>query len=239
MRISPLLQASLILSLPFWSLFVNAQSSLPPHLERDIVTLSADASTTVVPDMALIQLAIERQGSDPANLTQEVNQIMNQALAQAKSSTGIEAQTSSFTTYPRYDNKGQRNGWIVRAELILKSKDFGVLGTLAGKLSNQLQIIGNSFEVSRSLRLQQEASLQEQAIRAFQQKAESATKQLGYRSWQLRELTIGQQQGELNRPMPRGPMLMKAASAEAAPMNLEAGNTSLNLVVNGSIVMQR
>ena len=213
-----------------------AQAQTPaPTL--DVLHLQAEASSTVIPDTAVIVMSVEKQGTDSAALNQEVNQIMQRAVAESKATKGVEASTGAYQSYPRYDNKGQRNGWNMRAELILKSKDFGALGNLAGKLSASMLITSNQFEVSRPLREQEEAKLQEQALRAFQQKAEQASRLLGYRTWQIREVTLGT---SLNQGQPRQPMLaMRAmAMAEAAPVAIEAGQTTLQLTVAGSIQMK-
>lgn len=234
---TPLRMMSVVVCLIAIGPFASIAQAQTPAPTLDVLHLQAEASSTVIPDTAVIVMSVEKQGADSAALNQEVNQIMQRALAESKATKGVEASTGTYQSYPRYDNKGQRNGWNVRAELILKSKDFGALGNLAGKLSTSMLITSNQFEVSRALREQEEAKLQEQALRAFQQKAEQASRLLGYRTWQIREVTLGT---SLNQGQPRQPMLaMRAmAMAEAAPVAIEAGQTTLQLTVAGSIQMK-
>ncbi|MEO7255525.1 MAG: SIMPL domain-containing protein [Casimicrobium sp.] len=218
-----------------------AQNVLPANAPlRDALTLDATASTEVIPDLAVITLAAEAQGVDAAPITREVQQIINAALAQAKATAGVEARTGAFATNQRWNKQGVRDGWTVRAELILKGKDFAVLGTLAGKLAQQkLMIVGSGFELSRELREHEEQSLIERGIAAFRSKAQTASRAFGFSKFSLREVNLGSISGDTS-PMQPKVFSMRAASAPAADaesMAIEGGKVTLTLTVSGSILM--
>ena len=218
-----------------------AQNMMPAHAPlRDALTLDATASTEVIPDLAVITLAAEAQGTDAAPITREVQQIINAALAEAKATTGVEARTGAFATNQRWNKQGVRDGWTVRAELILKGKDFAVLGTLAGKLAQQkLMIVGSGFELSRELREREEQSLIERGIAAFRSKAQTASRAFGFSKFTLREVNLGSITSDA-RPMQPKVFAMRAASspaADAEAMAIEGGKVTLTLTVNGSILM--
>ncbi len=220
---------------------VSAQNVIPANAPvRDALTLDATASTEVIPDLAVITLAAEAQGVDAAPITREVQQVINAALAQAKATTGVEARTGAFATSQRWNSKGVRDGWTVRAELILKGKDFAVLGTLAGKLAQQkLMIVGSGFELSRELRDREEQALIERGIAAFRSKAQTASRAFGFGKYTLREVNLGSITGDA-RPIQPKVFAMRAAAAPAAdaePMAIEGGKVTLSLTVNGSILM--
>jgi predicted secreted protein len=218
---------------------------LPAHAQekpmlKDVLNLDATVNSQIAPDMAVVALSVEKQGADAAIITNEVNQILAAGLKEAKGTAGVQAATGGFTTYPRYDNKGQRNGWVVHAELITKSKDFGVLGKLAGKLSTSMQIANNGFEVSPELKQAEEEKLIAAGLAAFQSKARAAVKALGYSGYTVREVSLGSAQlggGPRPQPMQMGRSSM-AAQAEGAPMPIEAGLTTLTLTINGSVQMK-
>ena len=219
----------------------SAQNVVPASTPvRDALTLDATASAEIIPDLAVITLAAEAQGVDAAPITREVQQIINAALAQAKATAGVEARTGAFTTNQRWSNKGVREGWTVRAELILKGKDFAVLGTLAGKLAQQkLMIAGSGFELSRELREREEQSLVERGIAEFRSKAQTASRAFGFSKYALREVNLGSITGDA-RPIQPRVFAMRAAAAPAAdvePMAIEGGKVTLSLTVNGSILM--
>ena len=219
-----------------------AQSVTPLAFSRDALTLDATVATDVIPDLAVITLAAEAQGPDAAPITREVQQAINAALAQAKATAGVTAQTGAFATNQRFSNKGVRDGWTVRAELILKAKDFAVLGTLAGKLAQQkLMIVGSGFELSRELREREEAGLIVRGIAAFRSKAQTASRAFGFGNFTLREVNLGSIGGD-TRPIAPKVFAMRglaATAADAEPMTIEGGKVTLTLSVNGTVEMSK
>jgi predicted secreted protein len=213
----------------------------PNALPRDVLSLDATASREVIPDLAFVTLAAEATGVDAGPITREVQQVINAALAQAKATTDVDARTGAFQTNPRWNKTGTRDGWTVRAELIVKSKDFVTLGTLAGKLAQQkLMIVITCFEMSRQLREREEAALIERGIAAFQTKAATASKAFGFTNFTLREVNLGSIAG--NQPTGRQQMMMsrtKVADSDSENMAIEGGKTILTLSVSGSIVMTK
>ncbi len=204
----------------------------------DVLNLDASVSSEITPDLAVIVMAVNREGPDTTVMTREVNQALAKAIEQAKATPGVQVSSGGYSTSPRYDNKGQRIGWQVRAELILKSKDFGSLGTLAGKLSNLMSISSNSFELSPELRASEEARMIDSAVAAFKTKASATVKAFGYAGYMIREVTLGQaMQGG---PAPKVMMMRSEMNmAASAPMPIESGRMTLQLSVNGSVQMRK
>lgn len=210
--------------------------------ERDLLTIDATVAVEVIPDLAVITLAAEAQGPDAAPITREVQQIINAALAQAKATSGVEARTGAFSTNQRWNNKGGRDGWTVRAELVLKSRDFATLGSLAGKLAQQkLMIIGSALELSRELREREEQALIERGIAAFRAKAQTASRAFGFTRFALRDVNLGSIGGDV-RPIQPKVYAMRAgavSAAEAEPVAIEGGKVNLTLTVSGTVVMSQ
>ncbi len=206
----------------------------------DVLNLDATVSSDVVPDLAVITLAIVREGPDVAPLTNDVNQALAKAFADAKAVPGVVASNAGYTTSPRYDSRGSqttRTGWEVSAQIVLKSKDFNALGGLVGRLGQSLQIVGSGFELSPELRAHESAALIDRGARAFQDKAAATTRAFGYGGFSIRQVTIsdGAQSGP--RPMLRIANAMSVSSP--APMPIEAGPVTLSLTVGGSVQMRR
>lgn len=234
---SGFLATTLLLALP-----AAAQVSPSPVAPvRDALTLDATVATEVIPDLAVVTLAAEAQGVDAAPITREVQQAINAALAQAKATAGVEARTGAFATNQRWNSKGARDGWTVRAELILKAKDFAVLGTLAGKLAQQkLMIVGAGFEMSRELREREEGALIERGIAAFRAKAQTASRAFGFGSYTLREVNLGSISGDARPIQPKVyAMRAGAPAADAEPVAIEGGKITLTLTVNGTVLMNK
>ena len=206
----------------------------------DVLNIDATVTSDVVPDLAVVTLAIVREGPDVAPLTADVNQALAKAFAEAKAVPGVVASNGGYSTSPRYDSRGNqstRSGWQVRAQVILKSRDFNALGSLTGRLAQTMQIADSGFEISPELSAQQGAALIDRGARAFQDKALAATKAFGYSGYSIRQVTIGNA-GQSSTPRP---MLMRAAVADAsaAPMPIEAGQVTLSLTVTGSLQLRR
>jgi predicted secreted protein len=240
---SKLLSSAAILAFAAVSSISLAQNVMPTlAVNKDVLSLDASAAVEVVPDTAYVTLAAEATGTDAGAITRDVQQIINAGLTQAKATKDVEARTGGFNTQQRWNNKGTRDGWTVRAELVLKSKDFATLGTLAGKLAQQKLMIANTgFEMSRAQREREEAALIESAVNAFKTKATAAAKAFGFSGYTLREVNLGSIGGDI-RPQPKFAMA-RAAVMDAAPapeaMSIEGGKSTLTLSVNGSVVMQK
>ncbi len=206
----------------------------------NILKLDAVVSSPITPDTAVITLAAEKSGADTAALTAKINQIMADAVAKAKAVSGVEASTGQFTTFQQYDNKGAVKGWTVRAELTLKGKDFGALGQLAGHLSSTLAIVSSGFEISKASTTKAEATLLSQGLQAFSAKAKAAAQTLGFAGFAIQEITVHQAQLDANPQQPRPMMTMArgAAMADAAPVQMAAGQSALSLTVSGSVVLK-
>ncbi len=230
----------------FYAAFAQAQSapsvnsSAPAQSLRDVLSIDATVTASVQPDTAVVVLAVDKAGAEPSTLTNDVNQIISRALNEAKNTAGVRATTGSFNTSPRYDQKGLRNGWQVRAEIILKAREFGVLGTLAGKLAREMQIASNGFEISADLRSKEEAALIERGIATFRAKALTASKAFGNSGYTVREVSVGQIGG--GAPIQKTMMMARGAvsdAGDAAPMQIEPGARELSLTVSGSVQMVR
>lgn len=213
----------------------HAQTTIHPPL--NLVNLEAVVSAPITPDTAVLTMAAEKTGADASTITQSINQIMGDAVREAKAVNGVEAITGHFSTNQQYDNKGNVIGWTVRSELVLKSKDFGSLGKLSGNLSQSLKIMNSGFEVSRDLRSREEAVLLQRGLQAFQAKAQTIAQTLGFGGYTLREIHIQQAQLEGNH-QPRPMMMVRGAAADSAPVQIEAGRTAINLTVSGSIQLK-
>jgi predicted secreted protein len=228
-----------LLVLAITVLCTSAALAQPAPEPLNLVRLDVVVSAPITLDTAVLTMAAEKSGADASNNTQQINKIMGDAVRDAKAISGVEAITGNFSTQQQYDNKGNVIGWTVRSDLILKSKDFGSLGKLSGNLSQSLKIVGSGFEVSRELRAREEAVLLQRGLEAFQAKAKTAAQTLGFTNYTLREINIQQAQLEGGNNNPRPMMMMaRGAMADAAPVQIEAGRTAINLTVSGSIQLK-
>lgn len=198
------------------------------------IGFSATAERRVVNDLGSATAYVEMAGADSADLAQRVNAVMAQALATAKAEEKVTVKSGGSNTWPVYASKpkaGQTatiEGWRMRSELQLESRDAAALGALLGRLQTTLAVSHIGFSPSAETRRKAEDDAALDAIRVFREKAARYAAALK-RPYRLRKLNISG--GGV--PMPR--MRAMATAAEAAPMPLEAGESTVQMTVEGEI----
>lgn len=213
---------------------VASAQTLPPP--AGVLSLSAEAVTEVPTDVVQLTLAAEQEGAEPSAISSALSARTQAVLAQAKRTSGVEAQSGGFTIHPSTDRNGRISTWRGRSEVILKSKDFAAVSKLAGELANQMQVQNVAFSLSREARQATEAKLAEQAVSAFRDKAQVSTKLFGYSGYTIREVSMNDSGGVVP-PTPRM-YAAKAMSADAgAQIPMEGGKAHVTVSVNGSVQM--
>lgn len=199
----------------------------------DTVSLSAEAQAQVDNDRMVALLFAEREGSDAAKLADKVNREMDWALRQLAAAQGIESSTPAYQTFPVYQ-QGRITGWRVRQTLRLEGADAALMSDMLGKLQARLGLQGVSFELSPERRRAMEEQLIKDALGRFTARAQLVARQLGRGGYRLVSLQVNQTGGP--SPQPRVAM-MRAEAAVAAP-RLEAGDSLVQVRVNGTIQLR-
>lgn len=213
----------------------------------NVLQLSAEAQAEVTQDMLTIALQVVREGNDPSVVQQQLRQVLDAALSDARRAEKpgqIAVRTGGFSLHPRYaaptpnSNKGPMiAGWQGQAELILEGRDIAGISQLAGKLQT-MTVQRVAFSLSPEARDQATADLAAQAIQRFKQRATQYAQHFGFGGYAVREVNVsnGEVSGQPIQPMMR--MRMSAAS-ESADMAqpVAAGKALVSVTVNGSVQM--
>lgn len=205
----------------------------PPRYDQ--INLSAVASQETDNDTLVAVLSAQKEGSDPAALSDGVNRLIGQALSQAKQQPEIKVQTLGYQTSPIYQQQ-RLSGWRVKQSLRLESRNSERLSQLLSGLQGTLALESISYAVSDERRQAVEEALIKQALEAFQKRAELITHQLGRQSYRLVEMSISNSDQPV-RPMRMRASMMTVESAVAMPQ-LEAGSQTLRVEINGRIELQ-
>ena len=202
----------------------------------NVITLETSATADVPTDTLTVTLFTEEQGPDPGALATRVNARLEEALARAKKEPKVEAHSGSYQTTPVYDRANQITGWRTRAEIVLESRDFKAVSALAGALQPAMKLGSMQFSLSRQAREAADASLLNEALAKFQERARAIAKGLGFPGYQLGQITV-RNEGPI-RPQPVM-YRMQAASADAAgaPVPAEGGKNAVTVFVSGSVVL--
>jgi predicted secreted protein len=205
---------------------------------QNVISLSASATVEVTKDVLSIAFSTTREGSDAGAVQSQLKQAVDAALAEARKVAKpglIDVQTGNFALYPRYSPKGGINGWQGSAELIVEGKDIAAIAQLGGRITTlSIQRVG--FSLSRDAREKVEADVTAQAISRYRAKADAISKQFGFGTYAIREVTVSSdEQGSINAvPLMRA-QFAKAGGDEALPV--EAGKAKVTANVSGSVQM--
>jgi len=211
-----------------------AQSNVP--VTQPVISVTASTTAPLANDRMLAWLRIEVDNADPVAAANEVNTKMGKALARAKAVKGVDATTTSYTSY-QVSERNQPSKWRVSQTLSLEGSDFGALSALVTKIQGEdgLVLSGMSFSVSTAARRAAEDALTQQAIKAWQARAQAAAQGFGAASWRPGHVTV--QAGDtMVRPQPM--MRAAAGTLASAPVAAEAGTSDITVTVSGEAILE-
>jgi predicted secreted protein len=202
------------------------------------IDLSVESSRAAANDLQRSVVFVEASDANLTALTRRVNQAINHGLATAKSATAVKVRSGNSSTWPNYARNTQKiDGWRMRSELMLESRDSAALSELLGKLQGELALGQISFTPSPETRKKAEDEAIIDAIGAFKGRAELAANALG-RKYRIRNFAINANQN-FRPPMPMARAAGMSISSESAPPpSLETGETQVSVTVTGTIELQ-
>jgi predicted secreted protein len=183
-------------------------------------------------DTLVATMYAQREGDNTAQLSTEVNQMVSQAVKQAKATPGIKIQTMGYNTNPIY-NKQTLTGWRVRQDIRLESQDSAALSKLIGDLQKQLGVGSISYTISPEKQSATEEELMSEGISAFKRRAELITKEMGHSRYRLVDMQVNTS-GAISPIRRMRSMAMDKAAPAPAP-TLEAGTGQVQVNVSGTI----
>jgi predicted secreted protein len=225
MKTLPLIAAAVFL-------FPGLAQADAPQKDYDLISLQADASREVDNDQALAVLSAEARGDNPAALAELVNKKMALALKLAKGVPAVRPRSGSYRTTPTYKS-GRVDGWLVSQELRLESNDVPALAKLVGELQEALIVQGMQLRLSPATRRSTEEALVNEAIAAFQSRAEIVRKAMKASRYRVRTLNIGTSGGGIAVPFARSEV--RSMSSAATPVAVEAGTSVVQVIASGTI----
>ncbi|MGY6216439.1 SIMPL domain-containing protein [Methylolobus aquaticus] len=151
--------------------------------------LRASASAEAPNDMLVALLFCKLEGPVAAPLANEVNQSVAKALQGAQRVPGISAQTLDYRSEVIYQ-KARVSGWRVRQSLRLECRDGALLGSLLGELQRNLSLESIAYQVSQERMREVDDSLVATALKAFQQRADLVTRELGRSGYRIVTLQV-------------------------------------------------
>jgi predicted secreted protein len=110
------------------------------------------------------------------------------------------------------------------------------LRQLSGKLAKEYQLAGISFRLSEPLRAREESALISAAAKNFRQKAADIASAFGYRTYEIKEITVGQP--NVHKPVYPTTAMASREIGEPSSIPPAAGHTEVIVNVSGIAVMK-
>ena len=203
-----------------------------PHYNQ--IHLQAQSSMQVDNDHMEALLSVFGEGTDTAKLAEQINSTMTWALKTAKQYPKVRVNSGQYQTYPVF-GKDTLKRWRATQEVRLESADTGALVQLLGALQERLQVNSIQFTVSPPQRAKAEDQLIDQALAAFQARAERVRKNLGAKSYRIVDINVGSS-GVITPPYPM--MRAQAMESAATAPAVESGSSQLSVNAEGTIELQ-
>lgn len=220
-----------LLSLPLTS------QAIEQNQPQNRVHFSVEVEKQIPYDVMQVKLFLQEEHTDLTALHKNISAKLNQALTKIKAQPAIEIQSNNRSTHIRYNEKGRKNGWVERADLVLESKDFYVLSQLIDEVSDVLSVENIQSMLSPATLANFEDELSKQVLVKFNHKAALIQQSLnakGYRLISLNMPTISENNNANTEAiMYKDATMMRAMSAE--PVQLESGKTTIKAKVNAQI----
>lgn len=223
-----------LLPLTVYSSMIHAAEN---PLTYDRINLSASAQGKAANDVQVAVLFYRSEGPAAEPLASEVNKAISAAIDLCKKVPEVAVQTLDYQTFPTYQNQ-KVTGWSVQQSIRLESKDTAKLGQLIGDLQNHLKVESISYQISPEAQRLIEDRLMGEALKAFQQRADLVTRELGRQRYRLVAVDVNTNN---NAIQPFRPMAMAkgmAMDAQAAAPAIEAGEQTVTVTAQGTIELQ-
>lgn len=205
-------------------------------LNYDVANIQAEATRNVANDEMHAVLYIEKSNKQPADLSAQINQSMNQALATAKKYPNVKFTTGSQTSYPIYNNENRKlKEWRGRAEIRLEGTDFKATSQLINELQQNFQTQSINFTVSEAQRKKVENELIVEASKNLQQRAQLLSQTWNKSGYHLVNLQINTQ-NQYPQPVFAEMAVAKFSASSAAPaQDVAGGESKISVSANGTI----
>jgi uncharacterized protein len=231
----------LLRSLPFVAAFaavlllgtaMTASAQKTAASDGTLLTISADARASRVPDVATLSTGVVTQAAD-ANAALRANaEQMNKVMAAIKAAGTAERdiRTSGISIYPQYRYAENQppviTGYQASNTVDIKVREIAKLGKVLDALvaSGANQVNGPSFEIDQPDEAYDEA--RRSALKKAQDRAEMYAKALGMKVRRIVSIQDGA------AASPPGPMpMMKMAAMEADSTPVSPGESTLSATV--------
>jgi predicted secreted protein len=219
---------------------VLAQPAMP--VPSNVVQLSAQGMLEVPQDWLTVNLVVNKEGPDAAQVQTQLKSAVDTSLGMARAAAAepqLRVRSGRFGVYPRYDKSGKVSGWRGQAELTLEGRDFTRIAQVAAQMQ-PLVVSNMAFSLSQEAQQALDSEVQGLAIERFRRRAGEVAKAFGFSSFEVREVSISSADAGEDRLFRGQAMAMEASvsNRDPEPVPVEPGRSRLTVNVSGSVQLK-
>lgn len=203
--------------------------------KTDIFTVTGEGTFSVQPDIAYVDVGIQKTASTVKQAQSQINESMNKIISGLKT-LGVDSkniQTSQYSINPNYDwssSVQKITGYSANTQLKIKITDIDkineIIDSATANGANQVNNI--TFDIEN--REDAENSARKEAVAEANRKAEAAARAAGFKLGKIISYSENSNDNLL-RPVAYAVKSMSVAN-EAASTNVQTGNEEIKIVVN-------
>lgn len=203
--------------------------------KTDIFTVTGEGTFSVQPDIAYVDVGIQKTASTVKQAQSQINESMNKIISGLKT-LGVDSkniQTSQYSINPNYDwssSVQKITGYSANTQLKIKITDIDkineIIDSATANGANQVNNI--TFDIEN--REDAENSARKEAVAEANRKAEAAARAAGFKLGKIISYSENSNDNLL-RPVAYAVKSMSVTN-EAASTNVQTGNEEIKIVVN-------
>lgn len=214
---------------------------------QTLLNISATERTQVQQDLLMASLRVEKEGTDPKLVQDQINEIMKKALEKSKAVKDIETSTGGYYVY-QYDPNPQpvdrstpsaAMAWRGSQTIDLQSVKADDLLKLAGELQALGLVMGNlSYTLSPAKADEAKDALMEKTLAKVKIRADRAAKAMGKSKMDLIEISVDSSDSVTPYPMMRAMAMEASGSAKMDAPSAEPGLSDITLTVSARALLK-
>ncbi|WLF83205.1 SIMPL domain-containing protein [Moraxella sp. ZY210820] len=206
--------------------------------QYNMVSIQASVSRQIANDEMQATLSIEKTHKSPSELANQINQLMNFAIATAKKYPTVKIKTGQQSTTPIYDDNNRKiKDWRAYANVQLESQDIEATSKLIAELQQHFQLENVNFSVSEQQRKKVEDELLLEVSKNFQHRANLIRQAWNKSSYDLVSFNV-----DTHNQYIAVPMMAMASSARqktiADTQEMNVGESTISMNAHGQIQLK-
>lgn len=227
----------------------EAIAERPGEPRAPVAALSAEAVMVVSRDLMDLSFLIEEAGTDRVETSRKVSEryaALQEILAAFRKEGAITLDSTDRSAYMEgpaqpdsASGKKAERMWRDQLTVHVSGRDFALLSRLSAQAESVAATANVSFRVSEELLREKEGDLIQQAAAAFREKAKVIVESLGYKSYRILEVSVG----DGGRPIPTANYrsnvyaMKDTAASFGADYEDGSGQARLRLLMSGVVEM--